>query len=528
MDFLYPFHSGQCFALDGQVLAPTEAWPWIYGISAGAIALACFLITAVLVYYLRKQPASSFRGVLWLAIALIVGYGLAQGLELWALLWPESRPAGGILLGTALLILGVAVAVALQILSLPAPDGPDDRAAEHQATATQADSDSKQAELILRESVYRFRAVFEQAAVGMARLSAEGRWLQVNQTFCTLLGYTAAELLQTPFQAVTDPADSAQDEYYYQQLIQRKLDSCRFEKRYLHKDGTPIWTMVTVSTERTADNEVCAFIAVIEDIRTLKTARTALEAQTEELTKVNSLLALTNAVLNKRNEELDQFAYVASHDLKAPLRAIANLSEWIEEDLTGQLPEENKRQLDLLRNRVHRMELLLNGLLEYSRVGRKTPSLETVPLAPLLAEVIDSLAPPATFRVTLPSALPTLYTNRIAIRQVFFNLISNAIKHHDRDDGHVQVAVAEQGNLLEFTVRDDGPGIDARYHQKIFSIFQTLRARDEFESTGIGLAIVKKIIETEGGTIQIESAPGQGSTFRFTWPRSQEAMPKID
>ncbi|MEL6384157.1 MAG: PAS domain S-box protein [Cyanobacteria bacterium J06626_18] len=380
-------------------------------------------------------------------------------------------------------------------------------------------SAAKQAELDLRASESQFRSVFEQAAVGMTRLSAEGRWLQVNERFCNLLGYTAEELMGKTFQSITDPDDAAQDEHYYQQLLRAEIYSCRFEKRYLHRDGTPIWTMVTVSTERTDDDEVTAFIAVIEDIRDLKQALIDLQARATELEEVNSLLALTTATLKDRNIELDQFAYIASHDLKAPLRAIANLSEWIEEDLGRQIPEENQHQLALLRNRVYRMEGLINGLLEYSRVGRQACHAEAVAVGQLLTDIIDSLSLPPEFTVAVLGDMPTVKTNRTALEQVFSNLISNAIKHRDHDDGCVQITAQDQGNFIQFAVIDDGPGIDPQYHDRIFAIFQTLKARDELESTGIGLSIVKKIIEAGGGKIQLESALGKGATFRFTWPK---------
>lgn len=378
---------------------------------------------------------------------------------------------------------------------------------------------AKQAALNVAASETRFRAVFEQAAVGMARLSPSGHWLQVNGRLCGLLGYSAADMIGQHFQEFTDPADQAQDETYYRQLMGGEISSCRFEKRYLHQDGTPIWTLVTVSPETDEEGKLLALIAVIEDIRQLKQANAELQQRANELERVNSLFAVTNALLETRNSELDQFAYVASHDLKAPLRAIANLSEWIEEDLGNDLPDENRHQLTLLRNRVHRMEALINGLLEYSRVGRRDRQVSTVDVRQMLAEIIDLISPPPGFTIVLPDSMPSLKTHSSALSQVFSNLISNAIKHHDRDDGTITVTATEHPKQIEFAVQDDGPGIDPRYHQKIFSIFQTLKARDELESTGIGLAIVKKIIESEGGTITLESALGKGTTFRFTWPR---------
>ena len=255
-----------------------------------------------------------------------------------------------------------------------------------------------------------------------------------------------------------------------------------------------------------------------------KQAQLALQKRAEELTLVNTVLAETTTLLRKRNDELDQFAYVTSHDLKAPLRAIANLSEWIEEDLLHQLPEENQHQMHLLRGRVHRMEALINGLLEFSRVGRvQTPS-AMVNVSTLLNDVIDSLGPPATFTIEVESQMPTFMTKQLALQQVFSNLISNAIGHHTRLDGHVKISVQERGKHYEFAVTDDGPGIAREYHDKVFAIFQTLEARDRKESTGIGLAIVKKIVETEAGTITLESEVGLGTTFRFTWPKQSDCL----
>ncbi|MBE9099934.1 PAS domain-containing protein [Vacuolonema iberomarrocanum] len=381
----------------------------------------------------------------------------------------------------------------------------------------QETTEAKQAELNLRASEMRFRAVFEQAAVGMARLAPDGRWLQVNQTLCEMLGYTAEELVGQPFWDFTNPADYGQDDRYYHQLLNGEKTSARFEKRYLHKDGSSIWAVVTVSTERSETDDLTAFIAVIEDVRLLKQARLDLEERAAELEAVNGMLAMSNTLLEKRNAELDQFAYVASHDLKAPLRAIANLSEWIEEDLGTQIPTENQRQLELLRSRVYRMEALISGLLEYSRVGRRERQVEDIQVSALLADIVDSLSPSKAFVIALPDNPLTLTANRVALRQVFANLISNAIKHHDRDSGHIQITASDQGDLIEFAVTDDGPGIDPQYHEKIFTIFQTLKARDEFESTGIGLSIVRKIVEAEGGRIWLDSAIGKGSAFHFTW-----------
>ena len=231
-------------------------------------------------------------------------------------------------------------------------------------------------------------------------------------------------------------------------------------------------------------------------------------------------MAHLNAELTRRNQDLDAFAYVASHDLKAPLRGISQLADWIEEDLEGALSEESREYLAKMRGRVKRMQGLIEGILEYSRAGRVALPRETFAVADLLSDVVDLLAPPPGVSLTIAPDLPVLTTERLPLQQVFLNLLSNAIKHNSRPDGHIWVTVRPDGRFVEFAVRDDGPGIDPQYHERIFGIFQTLKSRDDFESTGVGLALIKKIVERQGGRVRVESQPGKGATFLFTWPHS--------
>ncbi len=246
-----------------------------------------------------------------------------------------------------------------------------------------------------------------------------------------------------------------------------------------------------------------------------------LSQYTNRIEESNAYLARTTQTLEKRNQELDQFAYIVSHDLKAPLRAIANLSSWIEEDLEDHLDSETQHQMDLLRGRVHRMEAFINGILEYSRVGRMRSQVETVNVESLLKEIIDSLDPPSEFTIEMTTPMPTLVTDPLPLQQIFTNLISNAIKHHHRCDGNIFIAAQEMENAYEFIISDDGPGIDPKFHEKIFTIFQTLQSRDTVENTGVGLAIIKKILDDKGGTIKVESELEKGTTFRFTWPKQE-------
>ena len=379
-------------------------------------------------------------------------------------------------------------------------------------------SDRKRSEIALAESAQRFRATFEQAAVGMAQATVEGKFLLVNQKLCEILGYSRQELVEKRFQDITWSEDLASEEELVRQLLAGEIENFSLEKRYIRNDGELVWANLTVSLLR-EQNGSQFLMAVVEDIRERKQAEESLRLRAEELSWTAQMLAKTTNVLRKRNQELDQFAYVVSHDLKAPLRAIANLSSWIEEDLSDSMTEDTLHQMNLLRGRVHRMEGLIEGLLQYSRVGRIQVPSEMVKVEKLLAEIIDSLAPPSGFEVKVEPGMPTLVTEKLALQQVFSNLISNAIKHNRCESGQVKISVKELDDFYEFSVEDDGPGIDPQYHDKVFVIFQTLEARDKVENTGIGLSLVKKIVEGQGGTISLESAEGEGATFRFTWPK---------
>lgn len=251
-------------------------------------------------------------------------------------------------------------------------------------------------------------------------------------------------------------------------------------------------------------------VDVTEQVR----ARRLIEEKAEELTQ------LTRA-LEASNRELDQFAYVASHDLKAPLRGIANLSQWIEEDVGAAISEEAREHLELLRGRVHRMEGLIEGILQYSRAGRVREKPEPMDLGALLEDVLDLLAPPEEVTVEIAPDLPTLTSERLPLQQVFLNLIGNAVKYSREEGARVSVGASDAGQWHEFVVSDNGPGIAPEYHDRIFGIFQTLEARDKVEGTGIGLSLVKKIVETRGGRVWVESEPGAGAAFHFLWPKHQ-------
>jgi PAS domain S-box-containing protein len=219
------------------------------------------------------------------------------------------------------------------------------------------------------------------------------------------------------------------------------------------------------------------------------------------------------------NRELDQFAYVASHDLKAPLRGVSNLAQWIEEDLRESLHDGTREMLALLRSRMHRMEALIEGLLQFSRAGRVRQKPEPVDVGALVSDIIELLGPAETAEVLASPDLPTFTTEKLALQQVLLNLVSNALKYAERPDARIVIGVEDHGDEYAFSVSDNGPGIAPEFQDRIWGIFQTLQPRDRVEGTGIGLALVKKIVETRGGVAWVTSEEGQGATFGFTWPK---------
>lgn len=290
-----------------------------------------------------------------------------------------------------------------------------------------------------------------------------------------------------------------------------------------------IWTLVNraAKVDRLVNRRTyqlrSAITALNKEIMERKRAENNLQGLNENL---ESIVRVRTQEAERRANELEQFAYVTSHDLKAPLRAISNLATWIEEDLRGKLDEATREQLTLLRDRVQRMHTLIEGLLEYSRVGHTRVTEVAIDSGELLRETIDSLAPPDGFTIDIPADMPRLRGDRLQMGQVFSNLISNGIKHHGGSRGHIWIRFQDLGNQLEFSVGDDGPGIAPEYHGKVFMMFQTLETKDVANSTGIGLALVKKIVQEQGGTIQLNSELGKGAIFTFTWPKTPVTDPQ--
>jgi two-component system, LuxR family, sensor kinase FixL len=370
-------------------------------------------------------------------------------------------------------------------------------------------TDRKQAEMALQESEVRMRAIFENAVDAIITIDERGIMERLNPAAERLFGYPEAEVIgKNVSMMMPSPYREQHDGYlaHYLQTGEKRIIGKGREVIGQRKDGSIFPMDLAVAEMRIGDRRM--FTGVVRDISERKQAEERHKALMEEISSAN--------------EELTSFAYVVSHDLKAPLRAIGSLANWLTTDYADKFDEEGKEHMRLLVNRVHRMGNLIDGILQYSRVGRVKESFVAVDLNKMALEVIDLLAPPENIKVELESHLPVIVAEPTRIQQVFQNLISNAIKYMDKPQGTVRISCNDDGRYWRIGVADNGPGIEQRHFERIFQLFQTLAPRDKVESTGVGLALVKKIVEMYRGKIWVESSIGQGTTFWFTLPKTAQ------
>ncbi len=233
-------------------------------------------------------------------------------------------------------------------------------------------------------------------------------------------------------------------------------------------------------------------------------------------------LAMYMAELERSNNDLSQFARVASHDLKAPLRGISQLISWIQEDLESGDQGQVQQNINLIQSRIKRLDSLLTDLLTFSQVGRRQEASREINVETMTREIFEISHPPRDFALEFTGKLPVFNTLAAPFELILRNLISNAIKHHGGESGTITVSgkQAEDEDFYEFAVSDDGQGIDPKFHERVFEMFSSLRPKDEVDGTGMGLSIVEKIVRTYGGEIHLESEPGKGTTIRFLWPKN--------
>ena len=385
-----------------------------------------------------------------------------------------------------------------------------------------------QRELCLSESRNLIEAIVANVIDGVMVINPKGKIEAFNAAAVNMFGYGPTEVVGWSWKKLLkQESDSTQRLLPYStDVYHQRLEDADNRHTNMAPPAGKIWQATgqrkngeCFPIEASMNSIVLGNdrIIIIRDVTSRQQLTAKLQAKAIQLADLNYSLKVSNQSLLQSNHELDQFAYITSHDLKAPLRAIANLSEWIEEDMGAVLTDGTRSQMHLLRSRVGRMQSLLNSLLEYSRAGRNPTPITVVDVHLLLTEIVQTLDPPETFTTVIVSPMPTMLTRRQPLKQVFTHLIDNAIRHHPTKMGMINVSVVDLGDRYEFAISDNGDGIDIQFQERIYTIFQTLKARDLQENMGAGLAIIKKIVTAEGGIIRLESTAGSGATFRFTW-----------
>ena len=361
----------------------------------------------------------------------------------------------------------------------------------------------------------RFRAIYEQAGVGVGIVAVgDGRFLSVNQRLCDIVGYAQPELLALNFLDITHPDDRQAHVAHQRRACAGEITSFTLEKRYLRKDGAVVWVNISSSLVRDEAGAPEYYISVYEDITDRKRAE-------QRLRELNATLeqrvADRTAELEAANRQLESFSYSISHDLRAPLRAITGLTAMLLQDVAPKLNENEHKLFERIRSNAGRMSALIDDLLEFTRMSRSTLRRTRVPLQALVGEIIEELREAYPGTEVCVGELPEVTADRQMLRQALLNLIGNALKFSGKIGRPcVEIGCTVAGGETVYFVRDNGAGFDMRYADKLFGVFQRLHRFDEFEGTGVGLAIVHQIIHRHGGRVWAEGAPGRGATFFFT------------
>ncbi|TWU60463.1 Phytochrome-like protein cph1 [Rubripirellula tenax] len=348
--------------------------------------------------------------------------------------------------------------------------------------------------------------------------ASTGFIVQCNQTLLDRLQRSRESVVGTEIFSLYHPDCHDEVKRKFQDFLETgEIRSAELTLADSHGNGIPV--VLNVSSVRDNTGKIIASRSVWQDVTKLHQTRQELQQLNREL---ESRVAARTAQIERRNADLEELARILSHDLRSPLRGLRLMVSWLREDCMHILPESSKKMMAQLDQRIGRMDQLLQGILEYARLGRHQPSYKVANIGDDCLRIKESLERPESFKIIIEEPMPTLKTDNIALFRVLQNLISNAVKHRATDDGEVRISHRVVDGVDEFSVADNGGGIEPRFHKKIFEMFQTLSPNDGDEASGIGLSIVKRIVEDAGGIIRVESN-GLGTTFRFTWPASIEA-----
>jgi PAS domain S-box-containing protein len=490
-------------ALVGHVFGLPAASRW-GGLTQMAVHTALgFVVLGLGMLVLAWDRNQSRTGDLpdWLSGALGIGLS-AIALGLWRAMADQeerlSRDVGGpvdLVAEDISLLFGLAMAAAVSVATAAAQ-----RARRAARLAVSEGRGRHLAEERLEESEHRFRTYFDMGMVGFAETSLEKGWVRVNDELCRMLGYSKEEIVRLTWTELTHPDDLGPDLARFEKLLSGESEGYSMEKRFIRGTGEIVHTIMSVRIRRKPDGSPDYFFAVIQDV----SAQKALESQ-----------------LRRSNAELEQFAYVASHDLQEPLRNVTNYTQLFERRFGPQLPDEGREFLDIVIDSAKRASALIRDLLAFSRIAAQTEEAVPTEMDRVLEEVLHDLA--ATLQAAEATVafdpLPRVMAAPGPLAHLLQNLIGNAVKY--RAPGRrpeIRISAERRHADWIVTVRDNGIGIAPEYFERVFMIFKRLHTQDAYEGTGIGLAICKRIVERFGGSIWVESVPGEGSAFRFTLP----------
>lgn len=369
----------------------------------------------------------------------------------------------------------------------------------------------KEIEAKLKESEAKFRSAFEDSSIGEALVAPDGKFLQVNNSLCEIVGYSKTELLHKSFQEITHPDDLDLDLNYVRQMLSGEIDTYQMEKRYFHRSGSLVWVLLNVSSVQNVDGKILYFISQIQDI----TGRKQAEAQLNKL--VNEL--------ERSNQELEEFASIVSHDLISPLHKQQMFIDLLQEDCGTALDEQGKEYLKRMTGFNLKMERLVRSLLTYARVTTQVQPFTTISLNEVIQDIlIDLESEIVSLEAKIEvDELPIIKGDRVQIRQLFSNLLQNALKFHS-PNRIPQITITQlpannlKDNVARIMVVDNGIGFEPEQQSKIFTPFHRLYSYNKYKGTGLGLAICEKIVKRHQGTITACGQPKQGATFTICLP----------
>lgn len=503
---------GHCYLWQPELL-------WLHVLSDLFIALAYYSIPLLLIYFIGQREDVPFKGIFVLFSLFILSCGTTHVISIVTLWYPVYWLSGLIKFITAIVSAYTALALIPTLPKALSLRSPTELAAANQALEIEI-GNRQQAELALQQlnqeleqrveqrtkeyqaSEQRFRSLFEAAPDFIYLLNLNGEIEQINPAVIQQSGYAESELIQR--ELVDLLASNSQK--LYQQDLSVLLDrgNSRNEMEFVCKDST----VLTIDCSCT----------VVGDIQNNDAYILVLQRDISDRKKNEEFLKQVNKELAKSNEELERFAYLASHDLREPLRMVTSFTTLLAKRYSDRLDKEADKIIGFAVDGASRMEELIDDLLEYSRVDKKNCSLTIVDCETILENALDNLQLliSETDTEIIRTALPTVLGDSGQLVQLFQNLINNAIVYRSEKPPKIEIAVEDRDQEWLFWVKDNGIGIDPQYSDRIFQIFQRLHTKEEYPGTGIGLAICNKIVEIHGGKIWVESAEGKGSTFFFT------------